>query len=587
MDKLDMKTARISQENIEKIRGLFPNVVTEIIKNGKVELAVDFDVLKQELSDSLIEAGQERYQMTWPDKKKSVLLANSAISATLRPCREESVDFDTTQNLYIEGDNLDVLKLLRETYLGKVKMIYIDPPYNTGNDFVYEDDFAQSADDYKGNSGQYDEQGNRLVKNLDSNGRFHTDWLNMIYPRLKVARDLLTDDGVIFISIDDNEQANLKKICDEVFGTDNFRNTILVRRRIKSLNSQFAENGLYSMNVGFEFVLVYSKSSSFLMKALRMKKEQASTQGRWDVFWSNADRPTMRYEILGFTPTSGQWRNSREKAEVAVANYEKYMEEFSSKMSLEEYYQQTGISDFIRRIPNGIGKNGGVQHWVPPSDTALRTSNWIDIDFFSGSATTAHAVMQLNAEDGGNRKFIMVQLPEKCDEKSEAYKAGYKTICEIGKERIRRAGKKIKEETGKTDLDTGFRVLKLDSSNMQDVFYNPAAMTQDLLSTTIDNVKPDRTPMDLLFQIMLELGVQLSAKIEEKEICGKKYYVVNENEIIACFDDNLNNDVITEIAKQQPLYAVFKDKSFATDSVGINNEQLFKTYSPSTEVKVI
>lgn len=624
MDKLEMKTARISQENIEKIRGLFPNAVTEIRKDGKVELAVDFDVLKQELSDSLIEAGQERYQMTWPDKKKSILLANSAISATLRPCREESVNFDTTQNLYIEGDNLDVLKLLRETYLGKVKMIYIDPPYNTGNDFVYEDDFAQSADDYKGNSGQYDEQGNRLVKNLDSKGRFHTDWLNMIYPRLKIARDLLSDDGVIFISIDDNEQANLKKICDEVFGTDNFRNTILVRRRIKSLNSQFAENGLYSMNVGFEFVLVYSKSSSFLMKALRMKKEQASTQGRWDVFWSNADRPTMRYEILGFTPTSGQWRNSREKAEVAVANYEKYMEEFSSKMSLEEYYQQTGISDFIRRIPNGIGKNGGVQHWVPPSDTALRTSNWIDIevsqigkeidlpfnnpknkilimelmklvdnndsiilDFFSGSATTAHAVMQLNAEDGGNRKFIMVQLPEKCDEKSEAFKAGFKNICEIGKERIRRAGKKIKEETGKTDLDTGFRVLKLDSSNMQDVFYNPAAMTQDLLSTTIDNVKPDRTPMDLLFQIMLELGVQLSAKVEEKEICGKKYYVVNENEIIACFDDNLNNDVITEIAKQQPLYAVFKDKSFATDSVGINNEQLFKTYSPSTEVKVI
>lgn len=632
MGKLEMKTARISQENIEKIRGLFPNAVTEVIKDGKVELAVDFDVLKQELSDSLIEAGQERYQMTWPDKKKSVLLANSAISATLRPCREESVDFDTTQNLYIEGDNLDVLKLLRETYLGKVKMIYIDPPYNTGNDFVYEDDFAQSADDYKGNSGQYDGQGNRLVKNLDSNGRFHTDWLNMIYPRLKVARDLLTDDGVIFISIDDNEQANLKKICDEVFGTDNFRNTILVRRRIKSLNSQFAENGLYSMNVGFEFVLVYSKSSSFLMKALRMKKEQASTQGRWDVFWSNADRPTMRYEILGFTPTSGQWRNSREKAEVAVANYEKYMEEFSSKMSLEEYYQQTGISDFIRRIPNGIGKNGGVQHWVPPSDTALRTSNWIDIevsqigkeidlpfnnpknkilimelmklvdnndsiilDFFSGSATTAHAVMQLNAEDGGNRKFIMVQLPEKCDEKSEAYKAGYKNICEIGKERIRRAGKKIlDEQKDKTDLinkpaplDIGFRVLKLDSSNMQDVFYNPAAMTQDLLSTTIDNVKPDRTPMDLLFQIMLELGVQLSAKIEEKEICGKKYFIVNENEIIACFDDNLNNDVIIEIAKQQPLYAVFKDKSFATDSVGINNEQLFKTYSPSTEVKVI
>lgn len=626
MDKIDMKSANITEENIKKIQALFPNAVTEAERDGKITLSIDFDVLKRELSDSIIVEGQERYQMTWPGKKQSVILANSSITDTLRPCKEESVNFDNTQNLYIEGDNLNVLKLLRETYLGKVKMIYIDPPYNTGNDFIYKDDFAKNSEEWKGESGDYDELGNRLVKNPDTNGRYHSDWLSMLYPRLRLARDLLTDDGVIFISIDDNEQANLKKICDEVFGADNFRNTILVRRRIKSLNSQFADNGLFSMNVGFEYVLVYSKSNLFLMKALRMKKEQASSLGRWDVYWSNADRPTMRYEILGFTPTSGQWRNSREKAEVAVANYEKYIKEFSTKMSLEEYYQLTGISDFIRRIPNGTGKNGGVQHWVPPSDTALRTSNWIDIevsqigkeielpfnnpksktllmelmklvadknsiilDFFSGSATTAHAVMQLNAEDGGNRKFIMVQLPEKCDEKSEAFKAGYKNICEIGKERIRRAGQKIKEENGVAaqNLDIGFRVLKLDSSNMQDVYYNPSAMKQSLLDTTIDNIKPDRTPLDLLFQVMLSLGMPLSSRIEEKQVNGKTYYAVNGNDIIACFDDDIDEEVITVIAKLHPIYAVFKDKSFATDSVGINNAQLFATYSPATDIKVI
>ena len=485
MDKLRMQTANKADENFKKLAAMFPNAVTETInENGEVVRAIDKDVLMQEISCTVVDGNEERYQFTWPDKKKSVLLANAQINKTLRPCREESVDFDTTENLYIEGDNLEVLKLLQETYLGKIKMIYIDPPYNTGNDFVYEDDFAQSTDEYLANSGQFDENGNKLVPNTESNGRFHTDWLNMIYPRLKLAKDLLTDDGVMFISIDDNERENIKKICDEIFGADNFRNTILTRRRIKSLNSQFADNGLYSMNVGFEYVLVYSKSSQFLMNAIRMKKENAPSKGRWDVFWSNADRPTMRYDVLGFTPTTGQWRNSKEKADIAVVNYQKYQAEFESRMTIDEYYQKTGISDFIRRIPNGTGKNGCVQHWVAPSDTMLRTSNWTDIevsqigkeidlpfdnpkskflimeliklvnmgpddivlDFFSGSATTAHAVMQLNAEDGGHRKFIMVQLPEKTDEKSEAYKAGYKNICEIGKERIRRAGEKIVAE---------------------------------------------------------------------------------------------------------------------------------------------
>ena len=628
MDKLKMHTPNKADENFKKLAELFPNAVTETIdENGEVVRAIDKDVLMQEISCTVVDGNEERYQFTWPDKKKSVLLANAPINKTLRPCREESVDFDTTENLYIEGDNLEVLKLLQETYLGKIKMIYIDPPYNTGNDFVYEDDFAQSTEEYMANSGQFDDEGNRLVKNLDSNGRFHTDWLNMMYPRLKLAKDLMTDDGAIFVSLDDGEVENLKKVCNEIFGADNYRNTILVRRRIKSLNSQFADNGLYSMNVGFEYIMVYAKSPAFLMKALRMKKENASPKGRWDVFWSNADRPTMRYEILGFTPTTGQWRNSKEKAEIAVANYQKYQKEYENKMTLEEYSQKTDISNFIRRIPNGTGKNGGVQHWVAPSDTMLRTSNWTDIevsqigkeidipfdnpkskallmeliklidfnredivlDFFSGSATTAHAVMQLNAEDGGKRKFIMVQLPEETDEKSEAYKAGYQNICEIGKERIRRAGAKIKEEAGLTaqNLDVGFRVLKCDTSNMKDVYYSPSDFDRNLLDLMADNIKEDRTPEDLLFQVMLDLGVELSSKIEETTIGGKKVFDVADSFLIACFDKDVNDETIKAIAQKQPYYFVMRDSSLANDSVATNFEQIFATYSPDTVRKVL
>ena len=628
MDKLKMHTPNKADENFKKLAELFPNAVTETIdENGEVVRAIDKDVLMQEISCTVVDGNEERYQFTWPDKKKSVLLANAPINKTLRPCREESVDFDTTENLYIEGDNLEVLKLLQETYLGKIKMSYIDPPYNTGNDFVYEDDFAQSTEEYMANSGQFDDEGNRLVKNLDSNGRFHTDWLNMMYPRLKLAKDLMTDDGAIFVSLDDGEVENLKKVCNEIFGADNYRNTILVRRRIKSLNSQFADNGLYSMNVGFEYIMVYAKSPAFLMKALRMKKENASPKGRWDVFWSNADRPTMRYEILGFTPTTGQWRNSKEKADIAVANYQKYQKEYESKMTLEEYSQKTGISNFIRRIPNGTGKNGGVQHWVAPSDTMLRTSNWTDIevsqigkeidipfdnpkskallmeliklidfnredivlDFFSGSATTAHAVMQLNAEDGGKRKFIMVQLPEETDEKSEAYKAGYQNICEIGKERIRRAGAKIKEEAGLTaqNLDVGFRVLKCDTSNMKDVYYSPSDFDRNLLDLMADNIKEDRTPEDLLFQVMLDLGVELSSKIEETTIGGKKVFDVADGFLIACFDKDVTDETIKAIAQKQPYYFVMRDSSLANDSVATNFEQIFATYSPDTVRKVL
>ena len=628
MDKLQMHTPNKVEENIEKIAALFPNCLTETKnENGEVVRAIDFDMLRQELSSVIVEGNEERYQFTWPDKKKSILLANAPISETLRPCREESVDFDSTENLYIEGDNLDVLKLLQETYLGKIKMIYIDPPYNTGSDFVYEDDFAETTEEYLAHSGQFDAEGNRLVQNTESNGRFHTDWLNMIYPRLKLAKDLLSDDGVIFISIDDNELNNMRRLCDEIFGVSNFRNTILTRRRIKSLNSQFADNGLASMNVGFEYVLVYSRSPAFLMKALQMQKQVTVEKGRWDVFWSNADRPTMRYELLGFTPLTGQWRNSKEKADVAVANYQKYLEEFQDKMTLEEYSAKTGIKDYIRRLPNATGKNGGVQHWVAPSNTSLRTSNWTDIevsqigkeidlpfdnpkskqlimeliklseftttdiifDFFSGSATTAHAVMQLNAEDGGHRKFIMVQIPEQTDEKSEAYKAGYKNICEIGKERIRRAGRKIKEESPLTtmDLDVGFRVLKLDTSNMKDVYYSPAEATQIEMGEQVDNIKEGRTPEDLLFQVMLDLGVLLSSKIEETTIAGKKVFNVADGFLIACFDTAVTSEVITEIAKKKPYYFVMRDSSMASDNVATNFEQIFATYSPDTVRKVL
>ena len=656
VEKLEMKTARVSQENIEKIRALFPNAVTEVKKDGRVELAVDFNVLKQELSDTVIEAGQERYQMTWPDKRKAVALANSAISATLRPRKEESVDFDTTKNLYIEGDNLDVLKLLRETYLGKVKMIYIDPPYNTGNDFVYEDDFAQSAEEYTANSGQYDEQGNRLFQNTESNGRFHTDWLNMIYPRLKVARDLLTDDGVIFISIDDNEQANLKKICDEIFGEDNFITSLIWAAGRKN-DSKY-------ISVSHEYILCYVRSLQYLVDNGVVWRERK--QGLEDIYgeyeklrkrygtdyvamtkalkeWykslsdthpaknhahycyidekgiffpDNASWPGgggPKYEVLHpFTqkpvkvPTRGWVFSTPERMQEMIKMGLIYFGEDENsvpciKSYLKDRENSTPYSVFYkdgRAATKRLRNLMGAMVFQNPKDEeiikslisfTLTNKNAIVLDFFSGSATTAHAVMQLNAEDGGKRKFIMVQLPEKCDEKSEAYKAGYKNICEIGKERIRRAGKKIKEESPLTTqaLDTGFRVLKLDSSNMQDVFYNPSAMTQSLLDSTVDNVKPDRTPLDLLFQVMLELGKPLSARIEEREVDGKKYYAVDGNDLIACFDDDLGNDVITAIAKQKPLYAVFKDKSFATDSVGINNEQLFKTYSPSTVVKVI
>ena len=610
--KIEMSSVDGTQLNLKALYQIAPSCFTEVKdeKTGELRHVVNFKTLRQLLGDDAVDDADEMYQFTWPGKQEARREAARPTTKTLRPVVEDSVDWDHTQNLYIEGDNLEVLKLLQKSYMGKIKMIYIDPPYNTGNDFVYNDGFSRSQQNEDLASGNIDELGNRYRKNTDSNGRFHSDWCSMIYPRLMVARTLLAEDGAIFISIDDGELNNLKCICDEIFGSINFRNTILVRRRIKSLNSQFADNGLSTMNVAFEYILIYAKSELFLMKALRQKKAESSPKGRWDVFWSNADRPTMRYDILGFTPTTGQWRNSKEKAEVAIANYKKYLEEYSEKMSLEEYYSLTGIKDFIRRIPNAIGKNGGVQHWIAPSDSMLRTSNWTDIevsqigkeidipfdnpkskllimeliklirndkkfvivDFFSGSATTAHAVMQLNAEDGGNRKYIMVQLPEETPKDSEARKAGYNTIPEIAKERIRRAGKKIKEESPLTtqNLDTGFRVFRLADSNFEEVKKAPGEYDQSQLDLFLNNVKSDRTDLDLLFGAMLSWGVQLSLPMTSEKVDGKMIYSVNEGDLVACFAEDITENIVKAMADKQPLRVLFRDRCFVRDDAKIN-----------------
>ena len=692
MDKMKMQTVNKADENFKKLAEMFPNAVTEAIdENGEVVRAIDKDVLMQEISCKVVDGNEERYQFTWPDKKKSVLLANAPINKTLRPCRDESVDFDNTENLYIEGDNLEVLKLLQETYLGKIKMIYIDPPYNTGNDFVYEDDFAQSTDEYLANSGQYDDDGNRLVKNLDSNGRFHTDWLNMIYPRLKLAKDLLSDDGVIFISIDDNEIENLRKSCDEVFGENNFIAHIIHKNNSMKNQSKY-------VGVSTEFVLIYAKDLPTLNQkqgAWRTKKKGASDinaifkkmkekgysldvireeimemysrpkyahLSRWNkvdeygVFMdSDLSRNNGPKDFTIINPHTGKeclipnrgWGKNKEELIRLQEKHLIWYGDDSTPPRMKSYLSQDSESvfdNFVFADTAGDKKMidkmfGGAVFEFPKSLemmkqlTSLCTKdNDVILDFFSGSATTAHAVMQLNAEDGGHRKFIMVQLPEETDEKSEAYKAGYKNICEIGKERIRRAGKKMKEnlEQNGTDirylhkelksapiknicgfdvpvvparwgsadeteenkaiaesLDIGFRVLKCDSSNMKDVYYNPAEYESSLFSSLEDNIKEDRTPEDLLFQVMLDLGVLLSSKIEETTIAEKRVFNVEDNYLIACFDDNVTEEAITEIAKQKPYYFVMRDSSMANDSVATNFEQIFANYSPDTVRKVI
>lgn len=646
MDKLKMMSRDVVGGNVQKIAALFPHCVTERIgKDGNPELAIDFDKLRAELSNEVLDEGEERYQFTWPDKRAASRLANTPTTQTLRPCREESVDFDNTQNLYIEGDNLDVLKVLRETYLGKVKMIYIDPPYNTGNDFVYNDDFAQGKGDFETQSGLFDDEGNQTIdpmqRNTESNGRFHTDWLNMIYPRLKVARDLLSDDGVIFISIDDNEQENLRKICDEIFGNQNFIGSFVV-------NSTPNARDYGHIGKMHEFALFYAKdlfcAETNLLPVIDKTFAYNDEKGGFNIhplYNSNEafhkdNRPNLYYpfylypnEVLedgfykiGLTEKEGSikifppksqkngvqfvWRWGKDKALINLNNeiigYKTNQGEFRivQKMRHSEKLIRSLLSDKCYSSRRGTAEvedlfEGKIFSFPKPL-TLLKDfiqvgskEDSIILDFFSGSATTAHAVMQLNAEDGGQRKFIMVQLPEVTDENSEAYKAGYKNICEIGKERIRRAGRKVKEEAGimAQDLDIGFRVLKLDSSNMEDVYYTPDNFDAKNLFTLADNIKTDRTSEDLLFQVMLDLGIELSAKIEKTEIAGKEVWCVDGGYLMACFDRDVNEATITEIAKQKPVYFVMRDASAANDNVLDNFDQLFANYSPDTTCKIM
>jgi len=644
MDKLKMHSINKVDDNIEKIAGLFPNCVTEAKVDNKLTKVVDFDRLKQELSNFVVEGNEERYQFTWPDKKKSILLANAPIAKTLRPYMDESVDFDNTENLYIEGDNLDVLKLLQETYLGKVKMIYIDPPYNTGNDFVYKDNFAQNTEEYLENSGQFDEEGYQMVPNTESNGRFHTDWLNIMYPRLKLAKDLLADDGVIFISIDDNEVENLKKICNEVFGEDNFL------AAIANINNPKGRSDDKYIAPAHEYLLIYAKVEAKIYgwlpeenvlrrynkvdnKGMRYREIDLRKTGDND---RQEDRPNLFYyfyyncetadlcasyenkEMLGYQKIQpirkdGSLGNWRWQMSTAMKNREVLIPKYSSSGNKWMLYVKDILTDELRIKPTtawtfkDVNSERGTEQFISlgfdktvfpkpkPLGTidrslriATKNSDLI-LDFFSGSATTAHAVMQLNAEDGGNRKFIMVQLPETTDEKSEAYKAGYKNICEIGKERIRRAGAKIKEEATLLgqNLDAGFRVLKLESTNMKDVYYNPAELNVSMFDELADNIKKDRNSQDLLFQVMLDLGVFLSSKIEEITINGKKVFNVAEDFLIACFDKDLTDETIEAIARKKPYYFVMRDSSMADDSVATNFEQIFATYSPDTVRKVL
>lgn len=611
MEHLNMQSMDKVAANVAKIRELFPNCVTERINNeGKLEHAIDFDMLKQELSDHVVDGLQERYQFTWPDKRKAILAANAPINKTLRPCREESVDFDNTENLYIEGDNLEVLKLLQETYLGKVKMIYIDPPYNTGNDFVYRDEFKQNASEYKDNSDQYDDDGNQMVTNTESNGRFHTDWLNMIYPRLKVAKDLLSEDGVIFISIDDNEVENLRKICDEIFGESNFIASICHKHRASVSNDRIiSENHNHLLFYCKNIVSVFRNHKLIgedpVLEGFNLEDEKGKYKLTPVDGPGGAKKGNPHYNFLGVT---GYWRYSKETMQ---KKYDEGLIVRTTNGLQQKYYlSQASKSrktvttwwddDFLTSSATKMLINlMGDKTFDNPKNINLIIrclkmivkfdKDSLILDFFSGSATTAHAVMQLNAEDGGKRKFIMVQLPEVCAENSEAYKAGYKNICEIGKERIRRAGKKIKEDNPLTtqDLDIGFRVLKCDSSNMEDVYFTPKEYMDKQQSLFVDNIKKDRNDEDLLFDAMLKLDTPLSSKIEKITIAGKTVYNVAQGHLMACFDKNVTDEVITAIAKEMPSYFVMRDSSQADDSVAINFEQIFNTYSPQTVRRVL
>lgn len=650
MDKLKMQTANKADENFKKLAELFPNAVTETInENGEVVRAIDKDVLMQEVSCTVVDGNEERYQFTWPDKKKSMLLANAPINKTLRPCREESVDFDTTENLYIEGDNLEVLKLLQETYLGKIKMIYIDPPYNTGNDFVYNDDFSMSEEEFAKANKTYDEDGNRLVKNLDSNGRFHTDWLNMLYPRLKLAKDLLSEDGIILINMDENELVNLYKICYEVFGEQNDLGTIVWDKRNPKGDAQ-------GVSAQHEYILLFAKNKiAFLEhnKVVRPKKNAAAIIKKaqslfskmsltytledinkdfsaWmrvqndfsggekaynkidekgnvyrpvSMAWPNKKKAPDDYFVPLVHPVTGKpcpvpdrgWRNPSATMKKMLDNGQILFGKDETTIPNSKYLLKDNMYE---NIPLLIYYGGSDVAYLEEIGIPFETPKAVDVckehivsftseddivlDFFSGSATTAHAVMGANAQDGGHRRFILVQLPENCGIDTALYKAGYKTICDAGKDRIRKSGSRI-EET----IDKGFRVLKCDTSNMKDVYYSPSDFDKNLLDLMADNIKEDRTPEDLLFQVMLDLGVELSSKIEATTIAGKKVFDVADGFLIACFDKDVNDETIKAIAQKQPYYFVMRDSSLENDSVATNFEQIFATYSPDTVRKVL
>ncbi len=655
-DKLDLQSPDLVSENIQKIAALFPNCITETAE-GK---AIDFDLLRQELNHEIVEGSKERYRLEWPGKREAIVTANLPTTKTLRPVPEESVNFDTTENLYIEGDNLEVLKLLQESYLGKIKMIAIDPPYNTGNDFVYKDNFAQNSDEFKSQSGLTNEQGSRLVANPETSGRYHSDWLTMMYPRLKLARNLLTDDGLIFISIDENESHNLKKICDEIFGEDNFMTEIVWKNKTGGGAKSIGWISLH------EYILCYAKNSFYIedisipysdktSSMYKKKDEKFDTRGSYATWpldtTSMGDRPNLKFAIfhegVEIWPEK-QWLWSKDRVIEAQTNnllefnkqesgsykirFKGYLKDENGIVRrgtplslLEGPYTQEGSKDFQVFFPKTLfpfPKPVNLLNQLFSISTNEKIeSDFIILDFFSGSATTAQSVMQLNVEDGGNRKFIMVQLPEKTDEQSEAFKAGFKNICEIGKERIRRAGKKIMEAKAPSDspkggekeaaqpnlfdgitiddskllpsgeagrgLDIGFRVYKLDTSNMQDVYYRPQDYKPEMMDIFADNIKPDRTPRDLLAQVMLDWGLPLSYRIEELQIDEKQVFRVAQNSLMACFDNGINETFAKELATHAPLRVVFRDRSFASDTAKENVKQLLKQLSPETEMKVI
>lgn len=639
MDKLRMHTPNKADENFAKLAALFPNAVTETINaDGEVVRAIDKDVLMQEISCAVVDGKDERYQFTWPDKSKSVLLANAPISKTLRPirgnetkptgadsegkpyCSSGSVNFDNTENLYIEGDNLEVLKLLQETYLGKIKVIYIDPPYNTGKDFLYKDNYAINTSDYLKDSNQYNADGCQMVQNTESDGRLHSKWLSDMYPRLRLAKDLLSDDGVVFISIDEKECHNLRKICDEVFGEKNYLGDLTWEATTQPINAGTAKFGLQKKT---ETILFYARNKAnikgFVLEEIvgQLNYPHKGKFGpcRFEIIEKSDagdySRPSMKFQILGQYPREGKrWQIGEKTARQlekegkvelvdGVVKKAVYPEDEIDKKQYKPFWSlftadmvgtaQTGKDELNKLMGTSVGFDTVKPTKLIKTLLSFIGKDYYVLDFFSGSASTAHAVMELNAEDGGKRKFIMIQLPEVTDEKSEAYKAGYQNICELGKERIRRAGSKIKGDNPLTtqNLDIGFRVLKCDTSNMKDVYYNPDEYEIDLFTSLTDNIKEDRTPGDLLFQVMLDLGVTLSSKIEETEISGKKVFNVADGFLIACFDENVTDDTIKAIAQKKPYYFVMRDSSMTNDSVATNFEQIFATYSPDTVRKVL